>query len=139
MLATETDLSDRARAEILNAAFGVLDHPDFAALFGPGSRAEVAVVGRLPALKGAIINGRVDRLVVTDSEVIIADLKTDRPAPVRVEDVGEAYLVQMAAYALLLADTFPGRTVRAGLLWTDGPAWMELPHAVLMAAFRRAI
>jgi len=139
LLATETDLSDRARAEILNAAFGVLDHPDFAALFGPGSRAEVAVVGRLPALKGAIINGRVDRLVVTDSEVIIADLKTDRPAPVRVEDVGEAYLVQMAAYALLLADTFPGRTVRAGLLWTDGPAWMELPHAVLMAAFRRAI
>ena len=50
MLAREPSLSDDQRVEIANAAFGVLDDPQFAAVFGSGSRAidrHLAQIGRI--------------------------------------------------------------------------------------------
>ena len=47
-------------------------------------RAEVAFLAALPELgPGAQVNGRVDRLAVTDTEVLILDFKTNRPPPAR--------------------------------------------------------
>ena len=82
LMAREPDLSDGQRAEMADAAFGVLDDPMFAAVFGPGSRAEVAVAGQargLPA--GMAVSGQIDRLVVEDARVLVIDFKTNRPAP----------------------------------------------------------
>ena len=64
----------------------LLDDPRFAQLFLPGSRAEVPIVGRLAGGTLAV-SGQVDRLAVTDDSVLIADYKTNRPAPRRAEDV----------------------------------------------------
>ena len=50
----------------------------------------------------------------------------------------EAYLLQLAAYRLAVALVYPGRQVRAALLWTDGPRLMEVPAALLDAALMRA-
>lgn len=102
----------------------VIAEPGFAALFGPGSRAEVPVVG----LVGRhVVSGQVDRLVVTATDVLVVDYKTNRPPPTDVADVSDAYLRQMAAYRGALKDLYPGRPVRCALLWTDGPRLMELP------------
>jgi ATP-dependent helicase/nuclease subunit A len=128
MLARETDLSRDARAEMREAAIGLMEDSRFSALFGPGGRAEAPVIGRLGR---DIINGRVDRLAITDSEVLVIDYKTDRPAPADLGGVGEAYVRQMAAYRRILSEAWPGRTVRCLLAWTDGPALMELPAAQL--------
>ncbi|MBI3453173.1 MAG: UvrD-helicase domain-containing protein [Rhodospirillales bacterium] len=122
------DLDAAAQAEIARETLAVLDDPQFAALFGPGSVAEAPVVGRIGA---RVISGQVDRLVVTADAVLIVDYKTNRPPPSRPEDVAEAYVAQMAAYRAALARIYTGRQVRCGLLWTDGPRLMELPDRLL--------
>ncbi|MBI3710748.1 MAG: double-strand break repair helicase AddA [Proteobacteria bacterium] len=116
------------REEIAAAAFGVLDHPALAPLFGPGSLAEAAIVGRIG---DRLLSGQVDRLMVTDRDVLVLDYKTNRPAPATLAEVAPLYLAQMAAYRAALRQVYPGRRVRSALLWTDGPRLMELPDEVL--------
>lgn len=131
-LAAQADLSEAQRAEIAAETFKVLDDQAFAPLFGPGSRAEVSVSGRAPGLPDdVVINGQIDRLVVTDQAILIVDYKTNRPPPLDVADVPLTYLAQMAAYRALLQGLHKGRPVRCALLWTDGPRLMELPEALL--------
>jgi len=84
-----------------------------------------------------VVSGQVDRLVVTPDAVRIIDFKTNRPPPRRVEDVNEAYVMQMALYRAVLSGLFPDRKVSAALLWTDGPFAMALPDALLDAAVGR--
>jgi ATP-dependent helicase/nuclease subunit A len=136
-LAREVDLDDAARTAIVSETLAVLDHPEFAALFGEGSRAEAAIVGQGPGLPDdMVVNGSVDRLVVTETEVLVLDFKTNHPPPLNVADVAQVYLNQMAAYRALLQATWPGKHVRCALLWTDGPRLMELPDAILDQALR---
>jgi len=126
-------VSPEAAAEITAAALGVLEDPRFAAVFGPGSRAEAALAGRAPGLPAAI-DGRIDRLVITPDRVLIVDFKTRRPAPDRVEQVEPAYILQLALYRAVLADLYPGRSVEAALVWTDGPRLMPVPAALMDTA-----
>ena len=120
------------------AAFGVLDDTRFAAVFGPGSRAEVALAGTSAHLpKGLAVSGRVDRLVVDTGRVLVVDYKTNRPSPDQIEDADPAYLAQMAVYAAVLREVFPGRTVEAALVWTDGPKLMPVPEKVMADALAR--
>ena len=115
------------------AALGVLDDPRFAAVFGPGSRAEVAVAGAAPELPpGLAVSGRVDRLVVEVDRVLVVDFKTNRPSPARIEDADPAYLVQMAVYSAVLRAVFPGRRIEAALVWTDGPKLMPVPENIIV-------
>jgi ATP-dependent helicase/nuclease subunit A len=114
--------------------FAVLDDPAFAAAFGPGSKAEVAIRATRPDLGlNAPIDGRLDRLSVTDAEVLILDFKTNRPPPAREADVPPAYLAQMALYRAAAEAVFPGRRIVCGLLFTDGPLLLRLSDAVLDA------
>jgi ATP-dependent helicase/nuclease subunit A len=106
----------------------VLDHADFAPLFGAGSQAEVPVVA---LLGGRALAGQIDRLVVGDREVLIVDYKTLRPPPLHEEQVPPPYLAQLAAYRAAIAAIYPGRTVRAALLWTEGPRLMPVSGALL--------
>jgi ATP-dependent helicase/nuclease subunit A len=82
------------------------------------------------------INGRVDRLVITDQEILIVDYKTDRPAPADVSGVGEAYVAQMAAYRAVLSQRWKDRPIRCLLVWTDGPRLMEIPPSALDQAIK---
>jgi ATP-dependent helicase/nuclease subunit A len=118
--------------------FTVLDDPRFAELFQPGSRAEVPIVGRVTLGGGEYaVSGQVDRLAVTGGAVLIADYKTNEPFPQRPEDAPEAYVAQLALYRLVLSQLYPGREVRAALIWTAGPALMALPAALLDEALLR--
>jgi ATP-dependent helicase/nuclease subunit A len=115
------------REFILEQVFAILDDPRFSVLFSPGSRAEVPIVGRL-RLGGSIkaVSGQVDRLVVTADRVLIADYKTNRPAPARIDDVPRAYTLQLALYRAVLARLYPGHSILAVLIWTDVPDLMEI-------------
>ncbi|MFC7377505.1 double-strand break repair helicase AddA [Brevundimonas sp. GCM10030266] len=131
LLSRERDLSDEQRAEMIGAAFSLLDDARFAPVFGPGSRAEVALTGRVA---GAAISGRLDRLVVTPERVLVADYKTNRPAPDRIEDADPAYVLQLAVYVSILRQLYPDRPVEAALVWTDGPKLMPVPEHMLADA-----
>jgi ATP-dependent helicase/nuclease subunit A len=69
--------------------------------------------------------------VVTDKAVLIADYKTNHPAPRRIEEVPSAYIRQLALYRAVLATLFPDRAVRAALVWTDVPDLMEVSVALM--------
>ncbi|PZR33470.1 double-strand break repair helicase AddA [Caulobacter segnis] len=138
LLAAERDLTEDQRDEMAAAAFGVLDDARFSAVFGPGSRAEVALAGTSAHLpKGLAVSGRVDRLVVDESRVLVVDYKTNRPSPDRIEDADPAYLAQMAVYAAVLREVFPSRAIEAALVWTDGPKLMPVPEKVMAEALAR--
>jgi len=117
----------------------LLDEPRFAALFSPGSRAEVPIVGRLvrPGKSPLLVSGQIDRLAVTPAAVLIGDYKTNRPAPRTLAQVPPAYVRQLALYRAVLAKLYPDRPVRAVLIWTDVPDLMELSAEVLDAETAR--
>jgi len=101
----------------------VLGHPDFAAIFGPGSQAEVPLVG---LVQGHALSGQIDRLVVEKDRVLIVDFKTLRPPPATEEEVAPLYLRQLALYRAALSEIYPGREIRCALLWTEGPRLMPI-------------
>jgi ATP-dependent helicase/nuclease subunit A len=113
----------------------LLDDPRFAELFAPGGRAELPIVGRFPHAGGMLaVSGQVDRLAVTRDGILIADFKTNRPAPRRLDDVPPAYICQLALYRSALLQLYPEKTVRAALIWTDIPDLMEVPAAMMESA-----
>ena len=133
-----TEFLPAERTEMAKQALAILDDKNFAEIFAPGSRAEVPIVGRIArAGVGPIpVAGQVDRLAVTGDTVLIADYKTDRFVPDRLDAV-PPYVTQLALYRAVLARVFPGKTVRAALLFTDGPKLMEVPAASMDAALNK--
>lgn len=120
---------------VIEEVVRVIDDHAFAAVFGPGSRAEVSLAGRPTSLPNDMtIFGQVDRLVVSEDEVLVVDYKTNRPPPMEPSQVAPVYLRQMAVYRALLRDIFPNTPVRCALLWTDGPHLMALPDDLLTRA-----
>jgi ATP-dependent helicase/nuclease subunit A len=112
----------------------VLSDGRFAPLFAPDSRAEVPIVGRLNDRE---VSGVVDRIIVTADEILIADFKTNRPPPRSLAEAATrhaGYIRQLALYRAVLARLYPGRPIRAALVWTDAPELMEIPAADLGAA-----
>jgi ATP-dependent helicase/nuclease subunit A len=69
--------------------------------------------------------------------VLIVDYKTNRPPPTELNGVPEAYLLQLAAYRLALARIFPGRDVKAAILWTYSANLMPIPSHELDRAEQR--
>jgi ATP-dependent helicase/nuclease subunit A len=112
------------RDAMLQDVLGVLDDARFAPVFGPGSRAEVPLVG---VVDGVAIAGQADRVVVRPDGIWVVDFKTHRPAPASVADVPDLYRHQMAAYGRILAAIYPDKPLKLFLLWTEGPTLMELP------------
>lgn len=133
LLASSTDWPEAAREELLAEALATLALPELAALFAPGSLAEVPLAGELE--DGTPVSGRIDRLSVSDGAVLIADFKTDRHVPRVASAMPPAHIRQVALYARLIAKLFPGKPVRALLVYTAGP----LVHALDGAALERAV
>lgn len=136
LVASYPDFEAKKRQEVIDEVFGVLDNPDFADVFAPGSRAEVSLAGRVSTIRGGevFLTAQIDRLNVTPETVYLVDYKSNRPPPDRVEDVDVTYLAQMAAYRELARAVWPGRAVRCGLLWTDVPRMMWLHDNAMDAA-----
>jgi ATP-dependent helicase/nuclease subunit A len=111
------------RDEIVDQVGGILSDARFAALFGPGSLGEAPLAATLP--DGRVIAGTVDRLLVEESRIFVIDFKTGR-VPGSESEVPDAHKAQMAAYTEALKVIFPGRQVRAALLYTAGPKLIEL-------------
>ncbi len=124
------NVPDLAADDLVATVAAVLDDPAFAAVFAPGARTEAP----LAALVGeTVIAGSIDRLLVTQTDVLAVDFKTGARVPADLAAVPPSHVAQMAAYAAALAAIFPGRNVRAALLYSEGPRLIELPAGALSA------
>ncbi len=112
------------RGALIAEALAVLALPELALLFGPGARAEVAVLGRVVEADGSAteVSGKVDRLVVTPEAVLVADFKSG-PAHAAIP---ADYRRQMALYRSVLAPLWPTKPLRLLLVWTSVPKVVEL-------------
>jgi len=126
-------LEQAQREAILAETLAILSDEEFAPLFAPDSQAEVPIVARIAREGGPAIElaGQIDRLIELDDEVLIVDYKTNRPPPKTPEEVAPLYLRQLGAYRAALSRVFPGKRVRAALLWTDVPDLMTIPDKLL--------
>ncbi|MBK8770136.1 MAG: double-strand break repair helicase AddA [Rhizobiales bacterium] len=116
---------DAALAEPLH---GLLSRADTAGYFASDARSEAAIAGRLEGLPP--VQGRLDRLRIDDDALWLLDFKTGRPGDMQ----RESHIRQMAQYAAVLAAAFPGRPVKAALLWTQDMRLETLAESALAQA-----
>jgi ATP-dependent helicase/nuclease subunit A len=117
------------RRDVIEDACRVIDDPAFAALFGPDALAEAPIAAAVPG--GHVVAGTVDRLLVTQEHVLVADFKTGRRVPAAAAEAPPSHLRQMAAYRAALSVIFPDRVIEAALLYTAAPVLLPLPAALL--------
>ncbi len=136
-LARIKDMPDRER--IAGEVLALIGDARCASLFAENSRAEVPIVGIVSyGQQRQKVSGQVDRLAVTQTEVLIADYKSDRTVPDTIGDIPRGYIRQLALYRAVLRLLYPNHQVRAALVWTAGPALTELPTALLDDALSTA-
>jgi ATP-dependent helicase/nuclease subunit A len=119
------------RERLADAACAVIADPRFAALFAPDALAEAPIAAVVAG--GTVVSGTVDRLLVADDRILVADFKTGRSPPASVKAIPPAHLRQMAAYRAALRIIFPDRPVEAALLYTAAPILHPLPDELLDA------
>jgi ATP-dependent helicase/nuclease subunit A len=135
------NLSPDERAEIARHVLAILGDDKFADVFAAGSRPEVPIVGRIsrPDCEPVLVAGQVDRLIATDDTVLVVDYKTDSFVPGRLHDVPPVYISQLALYRAVLARIYPGKSVRAALIFSAGPVLLEIPASTLDAALENQL
>jgi ATP-dependent helicase/nuclease subunit A len=129
------DWREEERSAAMAQVFTILEDPDYSALFGPAARAEASLMGILSAGERQFsVAGRIDRLSVEPDRVTIADFKTDRAPPRRMEDIATAYVAQLAIYRAILQPLYPGREIACRLIFTTSGTGFALPGSLMDAA-----
>lgn len=126
----ERDLPTEA-SRAVEHALAVLDDPALAYLFAPDTLAEVPVTAQVG---GTRLHGIIDRLIVEDTRVTAVDFKSNQTVPRASTDCPDGILRQMGAYALMLGQIYPDRTIETAILWTATRDLMVLPHDDVISA-----
>ena len=92
-------LPPEIREDAIREADSVLAAPFAEEIFGPDSLAEVTVALDPPDPGPQRMIGRIDRLVIGPTHLLIVDIKTDSRPPSDLADVPSAYLSQLEAYS----------------------------------------
>lgn len=118
-------------------ALSILSRPELAHLFTADSRAEVPFLATAEHRGETVtIAGRIDRIVTTPGGVLLVDFKSDADPVMEPGRVKPGYLTQLALYALVAKQLFPGQRIEAGILWTELESLLKLPDAALAEAAR---
>jgi ATP-dependent helicase/nuclease subunit A len=107
------DINTAERNAMRDMVLSLLEKSDIQALFGVNSRAEVEISG---VIKAQPVLARIDRLCVTQTEVLVVDFKTGK-APLDKTHIPQPILRQLAVYKHLVQRIYPQKQVRAGVLW----------------------
>ena len=134
-------LTEALQGQLAEEVVALISAPELAALFGPESKAEIAISGSVMLGEGQKrdISAQIDRLAVTKEAVFIADYKTATRAPERLEDIPETYIAQLALYRALLVPVYPDRRVVCLIVYTAGPRVFTLSDAQLDLALVKIV
>lgn len=131
-------LTEKQRNDIWNQIKTVLEHPEYAFIFGDNARAEVNITGTV-VVNGEKknLNGQIDRLVVEDETVWIVDYKSNAKIPETDAQTPDIYVAQMAAYKHIIQQIYPDKAVKTVLLWTRAPKLQVLKNEQLNEISRK--
>ena len=118
--------------QLIEQAIAVMTDPRLTALFGPDSLAEVSLSGMVG---DRIVQGQVDRLTVSQNEVMLVDFKTGTP-PADQDSLPDRYIRQMAVYADILRQIYPDKAITCWLVWTQTAQISALDETQRNAALR---
>ncbi len=121
---------------VLAEAEAVLDDPDLAYVFAPDTLAEVPVFIGIPELKGDVMDGIIDRIIVSDDRVLIVDYKTNARVPDTPSETPIGILRQLGAYRSAVSQIYPDRVVDVAVLWTATREVMMINHDIVMEALQ---
>ncbi len=124
--------------DVFEEVQAVLNAPELAGVFAQDVLVEVPITAELADLDGTRMLGRIDRLVISDTEVLAIDFKSNRQIPDTAAETPEAILRQMGAYRAALAQIYPARAVKVAIIWTHCAKMMELPEKITAEALLRA-
>ncbi len=122
-------------SELCAEVLTVLHHEDFALLFESCALTEAPIAG---IVEGHPVSGKVDRLVIHGDEIWVVDYKTGWLVPENRKEISIQHRRQMALYVRVLQQAFPGKSVKAALLFTSGPKLFLLDPDELPAISRLA-
>ena len=94
----------------------LINKPELAPFFGSESNGEAELRGRLS--DGRMISGRVDRIAILPTKILLLDYKSDRHA-LETIDFSHPYVQQLSLYVEILKNAYPDHTIEAALLWTQ--------------------
>lgn len=127
--------SEPERENVIRCVLGLLGDPNLAGLFGPGSKAEVAIMGTLRiGRRDFAISGRLDRLAALEERVILADFKTNRHPPAEAAEIPLSHRAQLAIYRDILKPLYPDRAIDCLLIYTVTGRPFILDNTVLDAS-----
>ena len=121
------EANQNEREKIIDSVLSLMKAPETSDLFTGSSLAEVPVSG---VVGTRVINGQIDRVSVSDTEIRLIDYKTGRLVPVSAEKTPVAYVRQMAAYKAVMEKIYPEKKIRCFLLWTEAPKLTEITSVV---------
>ena len=128
-------LPEQERAKIADSVMAVVDDARLQPLFAPSARPEVSIAGTVRLEGGAYtVSGRLDRLAVTDGQVLLADFKTNRNPPDDREAPPFSHVAQMAVYREILKPLYPDREIACLLIYTETATVRALAGNELAAA-----
>ncbi len=137
LLSTEPDKAGAEECALLLAeARKIIEKPSLAEIFAAGALTEVPISAKVDLLGGQRIHGVIDRLILSDSDVLAIDFKTNAMVPQRPTECPDGLLRQMGAYGDALATLYPDRKVQTAFLWTRTATLMHLPHDLVTEALR---
>ncbi len=135
------DFLPAERAEMARQVLAILDDKNFAEIFAPGSRAEVPIVGRIARARARPDPrrraGRPPRRHGRYGADRRLQDRPDRSGPAR--RCARPMSPSSRSTARCCPASIPGKTVRAALLFTDGPKLMEVPAAAMDKALDAAL
>jgi ATP-dependent helicase/nuclease subunit A len=135
LLNGETDAPDQNQTtELIEEAIALLANPDLHHIFfDPNSMAEVGITAPLEPL-GRDMMGYIDRLIISDSTVLVVDFKSNVGIPATVQQTPKGILAQQGAYLLALQQIYPDHVIDIAVLWTRTGEIMSIPHNIAIDA-----
>ena len=110
----------------------MIDLPELAGFFGPGSKAEVAVAGRIALGQRTIdVAGQVDRIGEEAGDILLADYKTGTPCGLD-DDPRRAISPNWPSIVPFWRHSGQTKPLRMLLIWTQGPLVVSVPPSALM-------
>jgi ATP-dependent helicase/nuclease subunit A len=119
-------LEQKSKERILRSIDRIIDNAQFCELIKENFRTEISI--GMKNQHGSNKIGRIDLMIIKNSEVIIIDYKSDYNPPKYAEQIPKNYTEQLMFYKQTIQEIYPGKNVSTMILWLEKGQLMSIRH-----------